>query len=272
MMKVLVTGATGLVGQRLLPRLLAAGLDCRALVRHGGRAPPGVVAMEGDLFDPASLAKAVDGVAAIIHLAAVFRTQDAGLIWKSNVEGTQNLIAATQAHAGEARFILSSTSNVYDRTSPRPAREGDVVAPEQTYPASKVAAEKALGQSGLNWSVIRFPFVYGEADGHLEMLPHHVESFGFHAANRMSTIHHRDIATGMDLALAGAFDGRIVNISDDAPLSIYELVGLAGGTMKPSAEPIRDPWFLQVDTALARDLGFQPKVRTVYQAAADGIL
>lgn len=271
-MKILVTGATGLVGERLAPRLVAAGMECHALVRKGGKVPSGVVAAEGDLFDPASLAKAVDGMEAIVHLAAVFRTQDVDLIWKSNLEGTQNLIAAAQAHADTARFILASTSNVYDRQGARPAREGDAVQPEQAYPASKVAAEEALRRSGLNWSITRFPFVYGDADGHLEMLPRHVEAFGFHPAHRMSTIHHRDIATAMEMALAGAFDGRIVNIADDAPLSIYELVGLAGGTMKPSAEPTQDPWFLHVDTSLARSLGFKPKIQTVYQAAREARL
>jgi len=270
--KILVTGATGLVGERLAPRLAAAGLDCHALVRSGGKVLSGIMAIEGDLFDPPSLAKAVGGVDAVIHLAAVFRTQDVDLIWKSNLEGTRNLIAAVQAHAGSARFILASTSNVYDRHGARPAREDDTVRPEQAYPASKVAAEEALRRSGLTGSIIRFPFVYGDADGHLEMLPRHMEAFGFHPAHRMSTIHHCDIATAMEMALAGAFDGRTVNIADDAPLSIYELVGLAGGTMKPSAKPTQDPWFLQVDTSLARSLGFQPKVSTVYQAALEGAL
>lgn len=271
-MKVLVTGATGLVGERLAPRLVAAGLQCHALVRQGRRVPPGVVAIEGDLFDPPSLSRAVDGMAAIVHLAAVFRTPDAELIWRSNLEGTRNLIAAAQAHAGAARFILASTSNVYDRHGARPALECDPVQPAQAYPASKVAAEEALRRSGLNWSILRFPFVYGDADGHLQMLPHHVEAFGFHPAHRMSTIHHRDIATAMEMALVGAFDQRIVNIADDAPLSIYELVGLAGETMNPSAEPTQDPWFLHVGTSLALSLGFRPKVSTVYQAAREGIL
>ncbi len=271
-MKVLLTGATGLVGERLAPRLVAAGLDCHALTRPGRKAPPGLTAVEGDLFDPPSLARAVEGMEGIVHLAAVFRTQDADLIWKSNLDGTRNLISAAQARAEGARVILASTSNVYDRKGPHPAREADHVEPEPAYPASKVAAEKALQQSGLNWSVVRFPFVYGDADGHLEMLPDHVEPFGFHPAHRMSTIHHRDIATAMEMALAGAFDRRIVNIADDAPLSIYELVRLTGGTMEGSAEPTPDPWFLHVDASLSRSLGFQPQVRTVYQAAEAGIL
>lgn len=50
--KILVTGATGLVGSRLLPRLVAAGYQCHALVRGGKQLPAGVTAVEGDLFDP----------------------------------------------------------------------------------------------------------------------------------------------------------------------------------------------------------------------------
>ncbi|MCF2523294.1 NAD(P)-dependent oxidoreductase [Bradyrhizobium sp. G127] len=271
-MTILMTGATGLVGERLLPRFVEAGVDCRALVRPGKDAPAGVKSVEGELFDPASLAHAVDGVSAIVHLAAVFRTQDTDLIWKSNLEGTRNLLAAAQAHAPQARFIMASTSNVYSRNTPYPGRETDAVEPEQAYPASKVAAEKALRESGLNWSILRFPFVYGDGDGHLEALPKHLAAVGFHPANRMSTIHHRDIATAMKLALAGAFDGRIVNISDEAPTTIYELVRLVGETMDPSSEPMQNPWYLHIDVSLSRSLGFQAAVRTVYQAAQQGIL
>ncbi|MEJ1117287.1 NAD-dependent epimerase/dehydratase family protein [Phyllobacterium sp. CCNWLW109] len=93
-MTVLITGATGLVGVRLLPRLVEAGLNCRALMRGGKEAPAGVTAVEADLLDPASLMRAVEGVSAIIHLAD---TPDTDLIWKSNLEGTRNLIAAVKA-------------------------------------------------------------------------------------------------------------------------------------------------------------------------------
>jgi len=226
----------------------------------------------GDILDPSTLSEAVRGVSAIVHLAAVFRSPDTNLIWRSNEEGTHNLIAAVQANAPDARFIMASTSNVYDRTAAQPGRETDSVKPEQAYPASKVAAETLLRESGLNWSILRFPFVYGDGDGHLEMLPKHLDTFGFHPANRMSTIHHRDIATAMRMALAGSFDGRIVNISDEAPTTIYELVGVVGGQMQPSAEPMENPWHLHVDASLARSLGFRPTVRTVYQAAQEGIM
>jgi UDP-glucose 4-epimerase len=271
-MTVLVTGGSGLVGARLLPRLVAAGVDVRALVRGGKEVPIGVTAIQGDLLDPASLAQAVEGVSAIVHLAAVFRTQDTDLIWKSNLEGTRNLIAATMAHASKAGFIMASTGLVSNEDSPHPGREDDTADPHRAYPASKLAAENELRASGLNWSVQRFPFIYGDKDGHLEMLRKIAVDAKWHPAQRMSLIHHRDIAAAVNLSLIGAMDGRIVNVADEAPTSVYELVQLVGGTMEPSAEPLANPWYIQMDGSLARRLGFQPAVRTVYQAAQEGLL
>lgn len=271
-MAVLLTGVTGLVGARLLPRLIAAGVECRALVRGGKEVPAGVTSVEGDLLEPATLARAVAGISSVIHLAAVFRTQDTGLIWKSNLEGTRNLIAAVRARAPQARFILASTSNVYDIDSPHPGREDDPVEPKHAYPASKVAAEKELRASGLTWAVLRFPFVYGDRDGHLEDLPKYAASGKWHPAQKISTIHHRDVASAIELALRGAFDGRIVNIADEAPLSIYELANVVGASLDPSSEPLENPWHLHVDGSLARSLGFQPTVRTVYQAVREGLI
>lgn len=262
-----VTGGTGLVGSRLLPRLVKSGYECRALVRLGKSLPPGVTPIEGDILDPESFAKALDGVSAVIHLAALLRTSDLDEIWKVNLEGTRNLLAAAKTHSPSARFIMSSTSLVYGGNAPRPGREDDEVAPEMAYPASKVAAEKELRDSGLTWSILRFGFVYGEKDGHLESLPRLAPAFKLHPAAKLSLIHHQDIAAFIDLALTGALDGKIVNTVDDAPTSIYELCDLVGDPIAPSAEPLSNPWWGHADGSLSRRLGFQPTIRTVYQAA-----
>lgn len=271
-MTVLVTGATGLVGARLLPRLVEAGIDCRALVRGGKRVPAGITAVEGDILDPASLVPALVGVSAIIHLAAVLRTPDTDQIWRVNVEGTRNLIDAAKAHAPNVRFIMASTGLVYDPASGRPSREGDRTEPKMPYPASKVDAENVLKDSGLNWSIQRFGFVYGDGDEHITTLPRLAGMFKWHPANKLSMIHHQDIATAMKLALTGAFDGRTVNIVDEAPTTIYELLEIAGKPMAPSGDPLANPWFGHLDGSLARGLGFQPLVRTVRQAGQSGSL
>lgn len=269
---VLVTGATGLVGSRLLPRLVDEGFKCAALVRSNGNITEGTEVVEGDILNPASLANALKNVTAVVHLAAVFRSQDTDLIWKSNLEGTQNLINAVKLYAPNARFIMASTSNVYNADNPHPGREDDKVQPGHAYPASKLAAEKELAESGLNCAILRFPFVYGDGDGHLQMLPKHVHAAKWHPAMKISTIHHRDIVTAIRLALKGIMDGRIVNITDDAATSVYELLQLVGETMESSSEPLINPWYLHVDGSLARSLGFQPSVRSVHQAVQENLL
>lgn len=113
-MTILITGGTGLVDTRLLRRLVDAGLDCRAIVRPGKQLPAGVTAVEGDLLEPATLPTAVDGVSAVIHLAAILRTPDPEQIRRVNIEGTENLIDAVRAHAPTARVIMASTNLVYD--------------------------------------------------------------------------------------------------------------------------------------------------------------
>lgn len=271
-MTILVTGGTGLVGTRLLPRLVEAGVDCRALVRAGKAVPSGVTAVEGDILDPASLVEAVKGVEAIIHLAAVLRTPEPEQIWKVNVDGTRNLIAAARAHAANVRFIMASTGLVYSEDSLRPSLENDRVAPERDYPASKVAAEKILCESGLNWSILRFGFVYGDADGHIGQIPHIAQLLKLHPANRLSMIHHRDIATFAKMGLDGTLDGRIVNTVDDAPMTIFDLSAMAGRPMEPTAAPLTNPWSGVLDGALAQSLGFRPEVATTWQAARESKL
>lgn len=93
-MKVLVTGGMGLVGSRLLRCFVEDGIACRALVRAGKDVPAGAERVEGDLLAPETLKASLEGVTAVVHLAAVFRTQDEGEIWRANLEGTRNLIAA----------------------------------------------------------------------------------------------------------------------------------------------------------------------------------
>jgi len=272
MTTLLLTGATGLVGSRLLPRLAQDGLECRALVRGDVALPPGTTGVRGDLADPETLRAAVEGVDVVVHLAAVFRTDDEDAIWRANLDGTRDLIAAVQEHAPRARFVMSSTSNVYDADATRPALETDACAPTAAYPASKVAAEQLLRDSDLTSAVLRLPFVYGEGDGHLASIPTLAQRFGLHPAHTFSVAHHRDIAAAVRLSLTGAMDGRIVNLTDDAPVTVFEMARLAGQPIEGSAEPLGNPWSGRMDGTLIRQLGFSPSVPTIQAAARDGIL
>ena len=271
-MTVLVTGGTGLVGSRLLRRFVEDGVKCRALVRAGKQLPAGVECAEGDLLIPESLKDSLEGVTAVVHLAAVFRTFDEAAIWRANLDGTRNLIAAAKEHAPEARFIMTSTSLVYSNDTTRPGLEDDRVEPTLAYPASKVAAEKELRESGLNWSILRLGFVYGDGDEHLASIPKMAPAHNVHPAQTFSMIHQRDVAAAVKLALTGALDQQILNVTDDAPTSVYEMAQIIGATIQGSSDPLPHPWMGRMDGSKLRSLGFKPTISTVYQAAEAGIL
>jgi nucleoside-diphosphate-sugar epimerase len=144
-----VTGGTGFVGGHLLRLALAAGYDVRALTR--GWKPPehDIVWVDGALDRPDSLVKLCSGADAVIHIAGMISgSRDA--FEAVNVGGTANMIDAARK-AGVRRFVhISSLA----------AREPELSA----YGWSKMKSEKLVSASGLDWTMIRPPAVYGPGD------------------------------------------------------------------------------------------------------------
>src|ERR1039457_4322459 len=107
----LVTGASGFLGWHVARGLLEHGYRVRALVRPGSRVDAlDVECVAGDLRDAASLQRAVAGCGLLFHVAADYRlwAKNPGELYRSNVDGTRNLLQAAQ-DAGVERVVYTST-------------------------------------------------------------------------------------------------------------------------------------------------------------------
>jgi uncharacterized protein YbjT (DUF2867 family) len=151
-----ITGGTGMVGTTLIRQAVASGWHVRALTRRASPPQDGVTWVSGALDQPASLADLVTGSDAVIHVAGVVKTTKAEVFEAGNVNGTAAIIAAAQ-QAGVARFIhISSLA----------AREPNL----SVYGASKAKAETLVETSGLDWTIVRPPAIFGPDDtDHLDL-------------------------------------------------------------------------------------------------------
>jgi nucleoside-diphosphate-sugar epimerase len=284
-MTTLVTGATGRIGSRFVPRLLGQGEQVRILVRDPGRAEPlrrrGAELVVGDLRDGDARKRAVEGVDAVVHLGVVLTALARGASEEeaATVNRTATVELARAALAtGVRRFVFASTNLVYGPGRGRPAREDDEPRPaSQVYPASKAAAERELLElhhsAGLGLRIVRLAFVYGEGDQHLAESLRWAKSWPAH--QRLHLIHHADAAQALIRGLRNGMDGRIYNGADDAPVTAWELHQLNGEAVPEDAatRPLEDPWEGIVDTSRIRaELGFRPIYPTVYTARDAGVL
>ncbi len=170
---VLVTGASGFIGQHLVQRLVAAGIPARALVLPGEPACPlfpelqdQVEVVRGDITDAAAVAEAMRGCATVYHLAAVVGDWGgAALHEKVTVGGTSVLLRC--ASRQETRVVLASSIVVYgdrlgldvcDEDHPHGRAQGPYSRAKQ---AQERLALQAARDDGLKLSIVRPANVYG---------------------------------------------------------------------------------------------------------------
>ena len=145
-----VTGGTGFVGKRLIAMAIEQGHGVRALARSAQAPVCGVEWITGDLAAASIPASLCAGADAVIHVGGVINARSPAEFTEANVGGTQRVIVAAR-QAGVHRFI---------HVSSLAAREPKL----SRYGASKAASESLFEASGLDWTIVRPPAVYGPGD------------------------------------------------------------------------------------------------------------
>ncbi len=228
---VLVTGGSGGIGTRLLDALGERGWRRRCLVYRRPVAQADET-VGGDLADLGALARAAEGIDAIVHLAAVTHSRSSARYDELNTQGTRNLLSAARA-GGVHRFLHVSTRAI----SP----EGGA------YSMSKLRAEEAVRSSELGWTIVRLPEVYGAGGGEgVDQVLRRVREgrrvpIVGHGEDVLCPAHVDDVVHACALALdAPSALGRTYTLAGPC-LTMRELVQLASDVLAKPARMVSVP-------------------------------
>jgi UDP-glucose 4-epimerase len=268
--KVVVTGATGFIGNRVRQLLSEQGHAVTAIARSAGRSlDPAVNWMVCDLADPGFVDGLPETADAVIHLAqAGGSPPDESVLGAVNVASTRRLLEYSR-RCGATRFILASSGSVYGG-SPTPLREAEPPRPPDAYARSKADAEALLEQAPSDVSVCALrlfaPYGPGQNGRLVADLVGRVSSGrpvtlygGGHP--RLNPIYVADVAAIFVQALETPVP-PFLNVAGDEVLSIRDMAEAAGRALEIS--PVFEeaagvpPPDLVADTTLLRqsfDLG-----------------
>ena len=164
-MRVLLTGALGNIGLHTVRALLEEGhdvvafdLESRKARKLAARLDANVYVRFGDVTDPTAIRAALDGVDAVVHLAAILTPERAPeLARRVNVDATCSLIAQMETSPTARRLVFASSQGIFGDVQDRepPLRVDTPVSPTDEYGHHKVACEAAVRKSGLQWTILR---------------------------------------------------------------------------------------------------------------------
>ena len=236
----LVTGATGHIGNVLVRSLLEKGEKVRALIWRGEDRTPlkdlDVECVEGDVLDPASLEKAIQGVDKIYHLAGIISIMPGKneIVQRVNVEGTRNMLTIAQ-RTGVRRFVYTSSIHAITRAPHgREINEDlpfDTDNPAGVYDRSKAEASlevQEAARQGLNAVIVCPTGVIGPYDYRgSEMGQVILEAIGtrpqFYVDGAYDFVDVRDVAQGMILASEKGRRGESYILSGER-ISVFNLM------------------------------------------------
>lgn len=232
----LITGATGALGPAIVRAMLAADWRCRTFSRRDP--PPGSVAAavphtSGDITDRSALARAMNGAALVVHMAALLHeaTPSASLVpefRRVNVDGTVAVFEAARA-CSVKRIIFASSIAVYGSSGTGILDEESPTKPETPYARAKRDAELELrrraSEGGPAVVILRMAAVYGPAiKGNYDRLVQAIVRNRFvpvgSGQNRRTLIYEDDLARAVVMAAANpAACGSTFNVTG----GIYKL-------------------------------------------------
>lgn len=258
-MKILVTGGTGLLGSRLIPKLVQDGHQIFALTRsassHDKLKALGASPVDADLESSAPLS--LPAIDSVVHAAALFRfSGPRAPFFRTNVNGTVALLRAAEK-AGAKTFVYISAAGIVMDDVGTPVRNADESASTfpnhfSAYLASKARAEPLVlsaDKPGFRTIALRPPAIWGPGDPFSRALPEAVGSGRFAFIDRgdyaFATCHVDNVVEAIKCALERGQGGRAFFIGDQESQTFREFVASLASLQNLSIDKLRSmPYWL----------------------------
>lgn len=254
---VLITGANGFVGARLVREFLSQNFDVIAGVRKNANlqllAGLPVSYRYGEVTEPSTLAEMVKGVDYVIHNAGLVKAKHESEFFQVNEVGTRNILEAISRNNPTVRKVVcvSSLAAAGPSLDGRGVTESDAPRPITAYGRSKLAAEAVALQYAdkLPITIIRPPAVYGPGEKEIltifKTIDRHVRPMIGNQNRAIQLVHVDDLARGIALAsVSDSKSGTILFISESRAYSMQELLDTIQSALGTWAVPIPLPAFL----------------------------
>ena len=238
-MRILVTGATGFVGREVVQELIIRGHEVRALVRRGSekklKDEKRVAIFPGDCLHPETLAPAVAGCDAVIHLVGIIREfPGRGVTFERvHVQATQNIVDAAM-EAGVRRYLHMSALGA----RPEPA---------DPYHLTNFRADEYVMASGLTYTIFRPSVIYGPRDQSINLFVRQIQRLSFFpiigdGQYQLQPVPVDTVAQAFALALElPQTENRVYDVGGPEPLTFDDIIDSIAAVVNRRIKKIHQP-------------------------------
>ena len=233
----LITGATGFVGRRLLKKIIDEKIKVRCLIRNKKKIDGDneLEIIQGDLSDRDTLYDATLGVDTVVHLAAVIKSSDPGEFMNVNVQGTKNLIEACVKNRVKRIIYVSSLDVTLNKTN--------------IYGKTKAIGEDIIKNSNIDYIILRPSLIYGKGSKDITLLTELINRYPLipvvgSGEGKLQPVYVDDVCDTIVKLIESDKKNKIYHIAGEQKISLNDLIDKIAGLSSRRVIKIHVPLWL----------------------------
>lgn len=235
----LITGATGFVGRRLLKKIIDKRIKARCLIRNkkkiDGDGDNELEIIQGDLSDRDALYDATQSVDTVVHLAAVIKSSDPNEFMNVNVHGTKNLVEACVKNRVKRIIYVSSLDVTLNETN--------------IYGKTKAIGEDIIKNSNIDYIILRPSLIYGKGSKDITLLTELINRYPLipvvgNGEGKLQPVYVDDVCDAIVKLIESDKKNKIYHIAGEQKISLNDLIDKIAGLSSRQVIKVHVPLWL----------------------------